>query len=102
MVDYIDISDSASAEEAAKRTADKLKEVAEEQFDQDGDLEVSVRQDGDQWIVSWPGGPYEWTMTITGGRGLLGGAPALTGFGYQDTFVGEVKNDDELVFTPDE
>lgn len=101
MVEHIDISDSDSAEQAARRTADKLKEVAEEQFDQDGDLEVSLRQDGDKWIVSWPAGPSpDWTMTITGGRGLLGGAPAITGFGQKENFIGNVKNEDELVFIP--
>jgi len=101
MVDFINISDSDSAEEAARRTAEKLKEVAKEQFDQDGELEVSVREDSDQWVVSWPAGPFGWTMTLTGGRGLAQSYPSVSGFGRQENFVGEVKNEDELVFTPD-
>lgn len=101
MVDFIDISDSDSAEEAAQRTLEQLRAVAEEQFDQDGELEVTLRQDGDQWVVSWPAGPYEWTATITGGRGLMQDAPTVVGFGIQENFIGEIKNEDELVFTPD-
>ena len=97
----IDISNSESAKEAAKRTRYKLKDLAEE-IGQKGDVEVSLRQEDNQWIVSWPGGPSDWTMKLTGGLGVFGGDPNITGFGYQDEFIAEVKNSYSLVFTPQE
>ena len=101
MVSRTQISDADSAEEAARKTRNALRTIAEEEFGQDGELEVSLRQNNNKWIVSWPAGPYEWTTKITEGQTILGGERAIQGFGQQDTFVGEIKNQDELVFIPE-
>lgn len=71
----IDMSEYKTAHGAAKAAGRKIEEIAEETLGQDPDLEVTVEKRdgrfGERWVVSWPGGPYNWASVLTGGESLF-------------------------------
>lgn len=99
MVEQIDISDANGAREAAERTAEQIRTLSEE-MGQDPNLEVTLRQDGDQWVVGWNSALGAWAVRLFDGQGVWEAEPEVVGLGRQEDFIGEIKNDQELVFTP--
>lgn len=76
MTEAIDLSEYKSRHGAAKAAGRKIKEIAED-LDQDPDLEVTVEKRdgrfGERWVVSWPGGPFDWATVLCGGESLFAG-----------------------------
>lgn len=109
--DATDLSEYKSAHGAAKAAGRKIEEIAET-LDQDPDLEVTVEKRdgrfGEHWVVSWPGGPYNWATTLTRGENLFVGEmprlrkgennPQITGFFGSDGFDIECENGTTLAF----
>lgn len=97
VVDTIDISGCESAEDAAETVGQQIKAVAES-IGQKPDLEVTVKEKGENWLVAWPGGPFDWAIKLTGGEPIIAGDPEITGFRETVGFDAECKNGSTLVF----
>lgn len=98
MVEQLDLSEYKSASGAAKATGRTLRKIAEDLFNQDGDLEVTVDKRDGNWIVNWEGGPFEWAVEMVGGEPIFGAEPEITGFQETDGFGVDCKNRSTLVF----
>lgn len=60
---------------------------------------------GNNWAVSWEGGPYNWAVRLTGGESLAGGEfgtyggnPEVVGFYSQDHWMAEPHHSFDLQF----
>lgn len=102
----LDLSDYTTAAGAAKALANYL----EEEWDADvfivGPDEIAEYRDvSDGWLVSWEGGPFEWSIWLTGGASMfthtLGstGEPEVTGFYESNGWIAEPYYPIDLVFT---
>jgi hypothetical protein len=100
MVEQLDLSEFSSKKETAEAIGKKIREVAEEVFDQDPELEVTVdkrtNENGEFFIVSWPGGPFEWAVRMTGGTPIVGVEPTIVGFRSPENAIVEAKNGSTL------
>lgn len=83
MTEAIDLAEYKTAHGAAKATGRKIEEIADD-LGQDPDLEVTVEKRegrfGERWVVSWPGGPFDWATVLCGGESLFAGEhPSVRG-----------------------
>lgn len=93
MTEPLDLSDYKTAAGAAKA----LHRFLTEEFDADGAVLYRPEDNprGDNWAVSWEGGPYEWAVHLTLGESLCRGefsqfaSPEVIGFYNQDNWLAE-------------
>lgn len=98
MVEQLDVSTYTTASGAAKAVGETIKEIARE-MDQDPELEVMIKENDDHWLVSWPGGPFDWAPRLTGGTPVWASAdPEIVGFIDNNDVDIECKSRDTLVF----
>ena len=98
-----DISSANDPEEAAEMIRDALVDIADG-MGQDGEFEVSMSYEDNYYgtpayHISWPGGPFDWAVSLTGGEsiytsefGYTGTPPEIVGFYDTDSFRIECKN----------
>lgn len=97
-IDTLDLAEYKSANGAAKAAGEKIKEIAEA-LDQDPELEVTVEKrtsrHGHKWIVSWPGGPFDWAVVLTGGESLYAGEMPSTRMGENNPQIKNMTRHDQ-------
>lgn len=96
-IEPIDVSDCGDAEKAAKKTADKIREIAET-VGHNPEIEVLCEQRGNRWVVFYEAGPYEWAIKLTGGLGIFGDNPEIKGLLDADNFHVECEYSFGLAF----
>ena len=96
-VDPVDLSDCESAAEAATQAVKTIKEIADS-MGQKPDLEVTVDQRGEAWVIFWEGGTHEWAVKMVGGIGVLSREPEIQGIRENDQVNMECKNGSAISF----
>lgn len=96
MTDTVDIGGYSQAKSAANAVKKNISEVAEQVYGQDADLEITLRDEGDQYVLYWDAGPYAWPIKLTGEEDPLYN---ITGFAQDnDEIYVECKNMVALTF----
>ena len=68
----VDLSEYSQAKSAANAVRDTIREIAED-FGQSPEVEVTLKNEGDSYILYWEGGFANWAVDALGGSGLVGG-----------------------------
>lgn len=67
----VDLSEYSQAKSAANAMRDMIRDVAED-FGQSPEVEVTLRDEGDRYVLYWEGGFSNWAVDALGGSGLVG------------------------------
>jgi hypothetical protein len=99
MSHQLDLSDYSNAEEAAKAIEERLEKVALS-LNQMPSREITFVDNGDHYIIRWPGGTERWTDIVSGSP-ILGAEPEIVGLDENKDILVEVKNEDSIVIRND-
>lgn len=72
----LDVSKYSQAKSAANAIEKRLSKLAEEVYGQNPDIEITLKDEGDQYVLYWDAGPHYWPTKLTGEEPLYN----VTGF----------------------
>jgi len=70
-IETVDLSEYSQAKSAAKAVRNTIRQIADD-FGQSPDVEVTLKEEGDSYVLYWEGGFSNWAVDALGGSGLVG------------------------------
>jgi len=91
----LDVSQYSQAKSAANAIQKRISELAEEVYGQNPSLEITLKDEGDQYVLYWDAGPMDWPIKLTGEEPIYN----VTGFTERNSEIWiEPKNSCALSF----